>query len=648
MSFDVAAAMSWLEEPQSDFRARCKLLAGEEAISLADLRALCRMRLDLNQLSSLARVIRGRRARIAGVDAASSFRLTILGNYTTHYLSDALVASGPRHGLIIDVVETPYDQLAQEVFNAESVLRGSKPDAVLLAIDHRPLGIVANLVDVESAHAVVDGAIKLVRLLVEQIQSTMAVPCILQTLPQPNEGWTGSFDALYPGSVRGQVTAINRGIRDLCVETRSPLLDAESLAASIGLARWHDANLWHCAKVAQSLDFVPHLAEHLAKVMAALRGKSRKCLVLDLDNTIWGGVIGDDGMEGIQLANGSPAGEAFRALQTYALACRERGIVLAVCSKNEEANAREPFRSHPDMLLREEHIAVFIANWIDKASNLRTIAETLNIGVDALVFVDDNPAERARVRQMLPEVAVPELPEDPACYAETLAAASYFEALTISEDDRRRADFYRSNAVRSAEMRKLGSIDEYLASLDMECTLLPFDEVGRARISQLINKSNQFNLTTKRYTEVQVAEIEHDPDAFHLQVRLVDKFGDNGMISVVIFRKAALEWLCDTWLMSCRVLGRRVEEAILQSVVEQARAEGAEALVGRYIPSAKNAMVAEHFGKLGFSLTEREPDGGSLWRLALAEYQDRSLPMRIIGADRGRRVGREERVALDS
>jgi len=648
MSFDAAATMSWLEEPQSDFRARCKLLAGKAAISLTDLRALCRLRLDLNQLSSLARVIRGRKGQISGIDAASSFRLTILGNYTTHYLSDALVATGPRHGVLIDVTETPYDQLAQEVFNGGSTLRHSNPDAVLLAIDHRPLGIVENLVDPENARSIVARTVDLLRSLVEQIRSTMAVPCILQTLPQPNGGWTGSFDALYPGSVRSQVAAINQSIRDLCIETRSPLLDIEFLAASIGLARWHDANLWQSSKVAQSLDFVPHLAEHLAKVIAALRGKSGKCLVLDLDNTIWGGVIGDDGMEGIQLANGSPVGEAFRAVQTYALACRSRGIVLAVCSKNEEANAREPFRTHPDMLLREDHIAVFIANWIDKASNLRAIAETLTIGIDALVFVDDNPAERARIRQMLPDVAVPELPEDPAYYAETLAAASYFEALTISEDDRRRADFYRNNAMRSAEMRKLGSIDEYLASLDMECTLLPFDEVGRARISQLINKSNQFNLTTKRYTEVQVAEIEHDPSSFHLQVRLVDRFGDNGMISVVIFKKAGPEWHCDTWLMSCRVLGRRVEETILQTVVAQARAEGAEALVGRYIPSAKNAMVAEHFGKLGFSLTERQPDGGSLWRLALAEYQDRSLPMRIVSADHGRRVGRETRVALGS
>jgi FkbH-like protein len=648
MSFDAAVAMSWLEEPQSDFRSQCKLLAAKEAISLADLLALSRLRLDLNQLSSLTRVIRRRKGEISGVDAASSFRLTILGNYTTHYLSDALVATGPRHGLIIDVIETPYDQLAQEVFNTESTLRNSNPDAILLAIDHRPLGIVENLVDAESARTVVARALELLRSLVEQIGSSMAVPCILQTLPQPNDCWTGSFDALFPGSVRSQVAAINQGIRDLCVETRSPLLDVEFLAASIGLSRWHDANLWHSSKVAQSLDFVPHLAEHLARVIAALRGKSRKCLVLDLDNTIWGGVIGDDGMEGIKLANGSPVGEAFRAVQAYALACRQRGIVLAVCSKNEEANAREPFRSHPDMLLREDHIAVFIANWIDKASNLRAIAETLNIGIDALVFVDDNPAERARVRQMLPEVAVPELPEDPAFYAETLAAASYFEALTISEDDRQRADFYRNNAMRGAERAKLGSIDEYLASLDMECTLLPFDEIGRARISQLINKSNQFNLTTKRYTEVQVAEIEHDRNAFHLQVRLVDRFGDNGMISVVIFRKAGLEWLCDTWLMSCRVLGRRVEEAILQAVVAQAHAEGAEALIGRYIPSAKNAMVAEHFGKLGFTLTEREPDGGSLWRLALADYQDRSLPMRIIGADPHGRVERDERVALGS
>jgi FkbH-like protein len=367
----------------------------------------------------------------------------------------------------------------------------------------------------------------------------------------------------------------------------------------------------------------------VCRLLAAIRGKSRKCLVLDLDNTLWGGVIGDDGLEGIVLAQGDSTGEAFLDVQRAALELRDRGIVLAVSSKNEDAVARAPFVSHPEMLLREHHVAVFQANWNDKATNIAAIAQELSLGIDSLVFLDDNPVERGLVRQMLPAVAVPELPEDPALYARTLAAAGYFESVTFSAEDRKRADFYQDNSRRVALQSRVGDLDAYLESLDMEIVFRPFDATGRSRITQLINKSNQFNLTTRRYTEPEVAAWEADPEAFTLQVRLLDAFGDNGMISVVICRRgSAARWEIDTWLMSCRVLGRRVEQMVLRELLLHARERGIETLVGTYLPTAKNAMVKDHFEKLGFTLASRDASGGTTWELD-TRTEIAPAPMRV-------------------
>ena len=283
-------------------------------------------------------------------------------------------------------------------------------------------------------------------------------------------------------------------------------------------------------------------------------------------------------------------------------------LSLAVCSKNEEDAARLPFREHPDMVLREGHIAVFQANWTDKAANLRVIAHALNIGVDALVFLDDNPAERMQVRSALPLVGVPELPDDPAYYPRALAAAGYFEAVAISPEDRERAGYYQANAERAAALSASGDIDSYLASLGMVCAIAPVDALSRARVSQLINKSNQFNLTTRRYSESEVEAAERDPSRHIVQVRLADRFGDNGIVSVIIADKRHQKWEIDTWLMSCRVLGRRVQEAALDHLVTAARISGSHILVGRYRPTPKNRLVADHYGKLGF--TRFETPGG--------------------------------------
>jgi FkbH-like protein len=305
--------------------------------------------------------------------------------------------------------------------------------------------------------------------------------------------------------------------------------------------------------------------------------------------------------------------------------------VLAVCSKNTDEVAREPFLNHPEMLLKLEHIAVFQANWKDKATNIQAIAVELSLGLDALVFLDDNPAERGLVRKLLPEVAVPELPEDPAWYARTLAAAGYFEAVTFAHEDLKRAGFYQDNAKRATLQKQIGGVDAYLQSLDMTITFQPFDATGRARIVQLINKSNQYNLTTRRYTDPEVLEAENDAETFTLQVRLSDIFGDNGMISVVICRPAGKGvWEIDTWLMSCRVLGRKVEHMVLRHMLEEAGAKGIHKIIGIYRPTDRNKLVVEHYAKLGFRKIDEDDAGCTRWELLVNGAEIECAPMKVI------------------
>jgi FkbH-like protein len=399
----------------------------------------------------------------------------------------------------------------------------------------------------------------------------------------------------------------------------------------VGLADWHDPQLWNLGKLPFSDLLIPLYADHIARTIAAIRGKSRKVLILDLDNTVWGGVIGDDGLEGIQIAQGDARGEAHLAVQRLALNLRQRGIILAVCSKNTDEVAREPFEKHPEMLLKLNHIAVFQANWNDKASNIQAIAQELSLGLDAMVFLDDNPVERGLVRALLPQVAVPELPEDPAWYARTLTAAGYFEAVAFASEDLQRADFYQDNAKRLNLQAQAGGVDAYLASLEMTITFQPFDVTGRARIVQLINKSNQFNLTTRRYTEPEVAAAENDPAVFTLQVRLTDIFGDNGMISVVICRPGeAGVWEIDTWLMSCRVLGRKVENMVLREILSQARAAGVYKLLGTYRPTDRNKLVVDHYAKLGFTKIAEEESGQTRWEMLVEAAEQDSAPMKVV------------------
>lgn len=618
--------LPWLLPPPADVRARIRAIGAQEGAGEA-IAALATHALDLDQLIALARAI-DRAGAFALTPLLAPVRLALVGDGTLDHLAPAIRASGPRHLVLPELFVPPYGQGPAELMNPASDLADFRPDVVLIAPDVRMLGL--DQPRLEAADAEVERALAHVRGLAEAAARLNAT-VILATLLPPAEPWAGHLDRRLAASPAAQVAAFNAGLAALAEEKAAILFDAAGLAAQVGVARWMDAAEWHRSKIGIPFEVAPLWADHVARLLGAIRGKSRKCLVLDLDNTLWGGVIGDDGLEGIRLGQGSAEGEAHLAVQRHALALKARGIVLAVVSKNEDDAARLPFRHHPEMLLKESDIAVFLANWNDKATNLAHVAERLNIGVDALAFLDDNPAERARVRQMLPMVAVPEVGADAALYPALLAHSGIFETVGLSADDAKRAEQYRANAERAAAMEQIGDYEAYLQSLEMQCDLRPFDAVGRTRIAQLVNKSNQFNLTTRRTTEAEVARMEGDPAWFTLQIRLADRFGDNGMISVLVFEKGPDAWTCHTWLMSCRVLGRRVEEAALAAVVAAARAEGAQRLIGHYLPTPKNRMVEKHFEKLGFTLVRELPEGGTEWMLELADYQEPDLPMQLTG-----------------
>ena len=468
-------------------------------------------RLDLNQLTKLAKFIAKARAEGKSLTPLKPFRLAVLSNSTIDLVVPALVASAARHGIDLEIVQPSYDQVAQEALTPDSKVNSSKPDAVLFALDHRALPLKLSLGDPETSMATQQGAIGYLQALRNGIKANSNAVCIFQNFAAPPDFLFGSLDRSLPGTLRSLLDGVNRELAEFVLGSGDVLLDVAGLAETVGLADWHNPQLWNLAKFSFSDELIPLYADHVARTVAAIRGKSGKVLILDLDNTVWGGVIGDDGLEGIQIAQGDARGEAHLAVQRLALDLRQRGIVLAVSSKNTDEVAREPFERHQEMLLKLEHIAVFQANWNDKATNIQAIAEELSLGLDSMVFLDDNPVERGLVRDLLPQVAVPELPDDPAYYARTLTAGGYFEAVAFATEDLKRAGFYQDNAKRASLQKQVGGVDAYLASLDMTITFQPFDATGRARIVQLINKSNQYNLTTRRYTDPEVAAAENDP-----------------------------------------------------------------------------------------------------------------------------------------
>jgi FkbH-like protein len=554
--------------------------------------------------------------------ATKPVRLAVLGSSTVTHLHPALRVAALRRDIWLKTYECDYGQYLQELTDLESSLHKFEPTAILFVFDaHHVLRGFDTAMNQAQSEEAVDEVIshfkECWRLAREAFRCTIIQQTILPVFPT----LLGNNEQRLPGSRHRATLLINELLREISNEAGIDLLSLDTRVTLDGLRSWHNPVLWHRAKQEVTPAATPLYGDLIARLLAAKQGRSAKCLILDLDNTLWGGVIGDDGVEGIILGQGSAAGEAFVAFQSYARDLAKRGVILAVCSKNEEANAVSPFEQHPDMLLKRTDISCFVANWQDKAKNIRSIAKTLNIGLDSLVFVDDNPFERNLVRAELPMVAVPEVSDDPALFASFIADAGYFEGLAITDEDRERTRLYQANADRDVLQAESADLPAYLHNLQMELRWRHFDKIGLQRTVQLINKTNQFNLTTQRYTEEDVLAIMQDPKAFGLQVRLLDRFGDNGIVAIVIGRILnETDLFIDTWLMSCRVLGRQVEEATLRLVALEAKRLRASRLIGEYRATAKNGMVREHYAKLGFSPLEAGQDGTRRDVLELASF----------------------------
>ena len=614
--------LNWLPERDDWDSLLSGVAEGSAAEAACSLRTLATSRMPHVKLGKLDRVLRRALASNGGtLPGLQPVRLAVLASSTSAHLAPGIRVAGLRRGLAIEVYETPYGTYRQELIDKRSSLHEFAPEAVLLALDARHL-LTAERATPEAALEMLRGCW---RLATQRFHCQVMQQTLLPVFPP----LLGNNEERLRCSPAAMLAKLNTLLRAAAEEEGVDLLAVDTLAASDGLAKWYDAGMWHRSKHEIHPGATQIYGDQAARLIAANRGLSAKCLVLDLDNTLWGGGIGDDGLEGIVLGQGSGTGEAFAEFQQYAKRLGERGVVLAVCSKNDEANALEPFDRHPEMVLQREDVACFVANWNDKATNLRHIAKTLNLGLDALVFVDDSPSERALVRRELPMVSVPEMPEDPEAYVQTLAAAGYFEGLNVTEEDMQRGQLYQANAERERLKDSVTDMASYLESLRMVLSAQPIDRVALARATQLVNKTNQFNLTTERLCEAEMSARIESPEWVTLQVRLADRFGDNGVIAVLMARLQGSEAVIESWLMSCRVLGRRVEEACLNLLAGRCAALGATRLVGLYRPTAKNGMVRGMYGCLGFALAEETPQGEACWHMELRDFAPRAVPMQV-------------------
>ncbi len=579
-------------------RARVRGATGQLAAAYDDLRRAATLGSNYRFLSRAAMLLR-RLQKKEKPTGSRTVRVAVLSSTTTDLLVPLLELLCLRDGIVAECYCAPFGNIQQEAFNQDSGMYRFAPDIVLVATNWRD----AHLPEFSSnpsdeVERVVSGA----RSLWTTILANRPCHIIQHNCDVPPFSGYGNLTLSQPGGRGAMLRDVNRELL-LAAPSSVSILDLDFVSSLFGKLQWHDAPYWHTAKQTPAASALPLLVEHQAALIRAKVGLGRKVLVLDLDNTLWGGVVGEDGVEGIQVGPPSAVGEAHLELQRYALALKERGVLLAICSKNNEEDALQPFRRHDAMALKVEDFAAIKANWLDKPANLRAIAAELNLGMDSLVFLDDNPIERAAVRAALPEVAVPELGADPSTFVGTLDAGRYFDALGLFAEDLERHASYRANAARAYLQESCTSLEEFLRSAQMESQVAPVTDGTLGRVVQLLGKTNQFNLTSRRHSEERVRRMMSSADAWTCTFKLRDKFGDYGLIGVLLAERVPSEpdvWEIDTWLMSCRVLGRGMERFMAQEMIEALRLRGARRIRGVYVPTVKNSVVAELYPQLGF------------------------------------------------
>jgi FkbH-like protein len=589
-------------------RVRAALKDGQPALALALLRAHARPTDDA--------VLQGHYARHAGrlaphFQELPELRVALLADATLGHWVDVLRFWLLLEGFRLEALVVPFGTWRQQVADPAAPLYALRPDVVWFFLH-------ADILQRE-AEAPVDTVVADLAREVAVVSARLPALLIVNNLVPSAARVYGNLERSLPGTPAHRIDAFNRALPQ-ALPQGAAVFDIGHLAARFGLDRWEDRRLWHHSRHPFALDAQGPVAFAAGRLLAASRGRARKCLVLDLDNTLWGGVVGDDGVDGIRVGpDGGAVGEAFAGFQSWLRALSRRGVALAVCSKNNDALAREPFLLKPGMVLALEDFVVFKANWDNKADNIRAIAHELNLGLDALVFVDDNPAERALVREQLPQVAVPDMPPDPADYIAALDAGAWFETLSVTAEDLSRVQAYRDNLARSQALSGTTDLAAYLQGLDMQARWGGVDAATRARVAQLVNKTNQFQLTNTRYSEAQIQALADAPHAWVGHFSLRDRFGDHGLIAAAVLMFEGDEARIDTWVMSCRVFARQMEHFTFDILCRVARQRQCRRLVGIYRPSAKNGVVADLYRSLGGRPAGPHGDSGTRWEFDLSQ-----------------------------
>ena len=550
-------------------------------------------------------------------------KVALLGDTATQFLSIALRGTGFELGFDLQIWEADFNQVERQIFDPTSALYRVNPEVIMLFRSSHQLLQKYNKLQPEEYSGLAQKELELIDNLQTAISAKLNTKIICYNYVEIDDAVFGNYANKIASSFIFQVRKLNYEL--MLYAEKLPgfyLCDLSAIQNEVGKATIFRPAMYINTEMVLSIDALPAVALRTVELIAALYGKFKKCLVFDLDNTIWGGVIGDDGLEHIQLGN-LGIGKAFTGLQCWIKKLKNRGIILAVCSKNTASKAIEPFEKHPDMVLRMDDIALFIANWENKVNNIRHIQNTLNVGFDSMVYLDDNPVERSLVGQHLPELTIPDLPEDPADYLEYLYTLNLFETVSFSNEDAERTKHYQAELERNTVKQEYVDEAAFLASLDMVCRVEPFNRFNIPRVAQLSQRSNQFNLRTTRFTGAELERLALSADHYNFSFTLSDKFGDNGLICVVILHREDSKTLfIDTWLMSCRVLNRGMEDFALNAIAVFAKNNGFEFLKGEYLETAKNGIVKNHYRDLGFD------KHGAFWMLSAASYQPKKSHIR--------------------
>lgn len=529
-------------------------------------------------------------------------RIAVLGNCATQFFSEAIEGAVKLKEINANVYDAEYNQIDTQLLDNNSDVYKFCPNIIILWLATEKLYEEFLDSSMEDRYWFAEHYASKIENYWRLIERHSKSKILQLNFSEIDDKCFGGYSCKVSNSFIFQIRKLNYLLQNsMQKESNVYPVDLLSIQIRLGQNNYYDAPLFFNAKVPVALNAIPYIAIAVADVIATLQGKIKKCIILDLDNTIWGGVIGDDGIGGIEIGE-LGRGHAYSDFQRWLKQLKQRGIILAICSKNDEAIAREPFEHHEEMILSLSDISVFVANWEDKVSNIKLIQETLSIGRDSLVFIDDNPFERNLVRECLPEVEVPELPEDPALYVSYLQSCNLFETSIYASASSDRTKFYQAEYERRKTEASYQTIEDYLMSLEMMGEVRHFEKRMYARISELTQRSNQFNLRTVRYTENEIEQIACNCDYIPLYFTLKDKFGDYGLIAVVILEmKSDDELFVNTWLMSCRVLKRGMEEFTINKIIDIAKNYGFKKITAEYIPTLKNAMVSSLYSDLGFS-----------------------------------------------